>query len=104
MGLSNDYLMRSYVESEILVRGRKSLHIFQPHDHPYSFGKGVSRAHDKLDLWEFEGISSKDVQIKTGDIHPPKVASPSVTVRSLYEPVLSLKNSRKEEDQINIFG
>ena len=98
--LANESLIRSYVAEEILPPLQNSLNAFTPHKHKYPFASAYSRADQKLDLWEFEGISSKDMEIKAGEIHLPKIASSSLTVRSLYEPILSLKDSRREEDQI----
>ena len=99
--LANESLMRSYVAEGILPQLKNSLNAFTPHKHKYPFEKiTYSRADEKLDLWEFEGVKPKDIQIKAGEIHKPKIVSSSVTVRSLYEPILSLKDSRKEEDQI----
>ena len=99
-GLSTERLIRDYVAEDIAPKLKNSLVDFRPHKHKYSFESRHSRADEKLGLWEFEGINSKDVQIKAGEIHLPKIASPSLTGRSLYKPILSLRDSRKEEDQI----
>ena len=102
-GLSNEARISSYVESEILPNQTDSLKDFEPHKHKYDdlFYHGASRANDKLDLWQLEGINQTDKwKIQPGEIHQPKFLMRDVHVQTLYEPVLSLKNSRNAEEQI----
>ena len=101
-GLTNDPLIRYYVESKILPFITKSLRDFNPHKHEYDglFDDiGHSRVNAKLPLLVFEGIKIQGVEIKTGPIHKPKQASFSLSVRSLYEPILALEKSTNEVDQ-----
>ena len=121
--LTNSYRIRSYVKEEILSHLTIRLKAFIPHEHEhehdYDFQSMYSRANMGLHLWEFDSTSFKDregrnpeddaqgldrgfnkVRIKAGEIHPQRIASSSLSIRSLYKPILSLKNSKREEDQI----
>ena len=101
-GIANESLIRYYVQSNILPLMTESLKGFKPHKHKHNslFYQGASRADDKLDLWKFEKIQEESyVKIQLGEIHSPKLLMTDVSVRSLYTPVLSLKNSRREEEQ-----
>ena len=106
-GLANDQLIGSYVEFEIGPKLKKSLKNFKPHKHKYQdlfSKKGYSRSEDNLPLLVFEGIKIQGVEIKAGPVHRPQIASPSLSVRSLYEPILSLKESTKEADQLKFLS
>ena len=101
-GLTNESLIALYVKSEITPNLQSSFKNFKPHEHEYPdlfSNKGYSRAYDNLDLLAVEGLKGQGVKIREGDIHQPIRASPSFSIRSLYEPVLLLKDSRREEEQ-----
>ena len=122
-GLTNSDSIRSYMKEKILSHLTIRLKTFRPHEHDLSFESVYSRANIELPLWEFDSASFKDIEgrnpeshvpdldlgsnkvrIKAGDIHPYRTASSSVSIRSLYKPILSLKNSKKEEDQITFLN
>ena len=98
--LSNEPIMGNYVKSKILAKAQNSLKAFKPHPHSYHFENLYSRADKQLDLWEFEPAKLENVEIKPGEVHNIKSASPSVSVNSLYAEILTLKDSRVEEEQI----
>ena len=99
-GLSNEPVMGNYVKSKILAKAQNSLKAFKPHTHSYPFENLYSRSDEQLDLWEFEPVKLEGVEITPGEVHNLKSASPSVSVHSLYAEILSLKDSRVEEEQI----
>ena len=53
-----------------------------------------------LPVYEFESPALKNVQIRTGRRYNPQRAREDFTLRSLYDPILSLKESKNEEDQL----
>ena len=99
-GLSNEPIISNYVKSKILTKAQNSLKAFKPHPHDYPFENEHSRAYEELDLWEFEPVKLEDVEITPGEVHSLKLASPRVSMNSLYAKTLSLKDSRVEEEQI----
>ena len=122
-GLTNSDSIRSYMKEKILSHLTSHLKTFRPHEHDLSFESVYSRADIELPLWEFDSASFKDIEgrnpeshvpdldlgsnkvrIKAGEIHPHRTASSSVSIRSLYKPILSLKNSKKEEEQITFLS
>ncbi len=107
IGLANEPLTEAYVESNILPKLYKSLEDFRPHKHEYEFlldNDGYSQSYKKLPLLVFEGITLKDVKIQVGSFPKPELASPSLSIRSLYEPILRLKDSTKEEEQLRFLS
>ena len=123
-GLSNEMLISSYVEFKILPHLSKKLKGFRPHKHEYEDlfkEEGYSRANAKFTLLVFEqktkgatfkdaSLSKQDGQnematqdeytIQPGPFPKPKIASSALSVRSLYEPILILKDSKNEEEQL----
>ena len=103
-GLSNQDLMISYVKEEILPYLRTSFTNYVPHEHGYSFRYEDSRVNNHQNLLKFEGIKLEDVQIKSGEFFPPKIASPKLKIQTLYKPILSLEKSTNEEEQIQFLN
>ncbi len=105
-GLSNEYLINNYVGSSILPELRRSLTGFKPHDHGLSFFGPVrySRAYSNLELLEFEGVGLELVKIRPGDVPTHKQASSGLNVRSLYQRILSFKESNKDAKQLEFLS
>ena len=102
---TNDSRIQDFLVSEFLYR--QSIHsdfkTFIPYKHGLDFKSQFSGEGDKLDLWElnkWQAFYRNEFQIKSGQIHQPQTASPSLSLQALYAPILSLKDSRKEEEQI----
>ena len=104
-GLSNSQSTKLYVKSKILPALNTVLKSFTPHPHDYSFKEGYSRAYKNLDMLEFDSTLLTDkiniAVITPGPIHLPKTAGKDLSAKNLYSYVLSLKDSPKEEEQIN---
>ena len=103
-GLSNEDMTRYYVESEILPYLNTSLMNFEPHPHSYNFDKGFSRAGQKLEMLEFDGSIGSATVISAGEIHLPQKTPQSLSINSLFAPILALQNSSKTEDQIQFLS
>ena len=106
-GLSNEDITRAYVKTQILPKLKTSLKDFDPHPNEYYTGGhlGFSQAGYMPTLLEFKGIKPKGhFQINPGEKHPPKLAEKSLSIKSLYKPVLNLKNSPKEESQMRFIN
>ena len=103
-GLSNESVTRGYVTSTILPYLNTSLMGFEPHPHSYNFKTGYSRAYQKLEMLEFDGSIESTAVISAGEIHFPQKAPPSVSIQSVYAPILALQGSSKIEDQIQFLS
>ena len=103
-GLSNEPVTRNYVKSEILPYLNTSLMGFEPHPNSYNFRTGYSRADQKLEMLEFDGSIESTTVISAGEIHFPQKAPPSLSIQSVYAPILALQNSSKIEDQIQFLS
>ena len=101
VGLSNTDEIREYFDTEINSQLKRKLTKFQPHKNSYPFPNSFSRAYDELTVYEYQGILfNLPLQIKPGKIHRPKKANKNLNAKSWYHYILSLKDSNKEEDQI----
>ena len=103
-GLSNEDVTRNYVQSEINSELKTVFRKFKPHENKYSFENGYSRAYSKLDVLEFELVKDIDVRIEAGEIKQAKTAPKYLSVKNLYEEILSLQHSKREEDQIKFIN
>ena len=103
-GISNEALMSSYVESEILPKLNNQFKEFVPHEHAFESDNAYSRAGDRLPLLEFESPALQGVQIKAGALPRPQLVRADLNIQSLYEPILSLKNSTKEAEQLKFLS
>ena len=103
-GISNEALMSSYVESEILPKLSNRLKNFSPHEHAFESDNAYSRAGDRLPLLEFESPALQGVQIKAGALPRPQLVRADLNIQSLYELILSLKNSTKEAEQLKFLS
>ena len=100
-GLSNIATIRGYIHEEVTPYLKKKLIEFKPHNSPYPFKNGYSRAYASLDLYEFQASPFElGVKIHPGKIHPPQKAPADLNWKKFYEQVLSWRTSEKEEDQI----
>ncbi len=104
-GLSNNFLINNYVESSVLPELQRNLTDFKSHDHGLSFGPvRYSRAYSNLELLEFEGVGLELVKIRPGDVPTHKQASSGLNVRSLYQRILSFKDSEKDMEQLEFLS
>ena len=103
-GLSNLSGERLYIEREVNPQLTNKLIGFKPHEHGYSFPTGYSRAYDLPDLLEFEWQGERHFEIHPGGLYSSRIASESLSVRGLYEEVLSWRDSEKEEEQIKFIN
>ncbi len=109
-GISNDDITRGYLKEKILPQLKVRLRKFQPHPNEYQFenrySKEYSRADKGLDMLvlEGEGRGLDNITIRPGEIYIPQTASEELSVRGLYEPVLSLGKSNETEDQIKFLN
>ncbi len=107
-GLSNEASVRDYVGREILPDLSKNLNDFKLHEHKYKdllyAETGYSRAYSRLQLLKFEAVPLGGVKISPGEIPALRKAHPELSILSLYEPVLLLEKSTKDEDQIQFLN
>ena len=103
-GLSNESVTRGYVTSKILPYLNTSLTGFKPHPHSYNFKTGYSRVNQKLEMLEFDGSIESTTVISAGEIYFPQKAPPSLSIQSVYAPILALQNSSKTEDQMQFLS
>ena len=100
-GLSNTNEVSEYIQKEVNPQLKRKLIEFRPHQSSYSFENGFSLAYDRPALYEFSDIMfDSSLKIKPGKIHPPQKADKNLNTRSIYNYVLSLRASDKEQYQI----
>lgn len=100
--LSNYEATRNFVKDKILPKLKKlPLKNFTPHPHSDSqfSDRGYSRAYQKLEMLEFTEWEL-DVDIHPGEIFEPYL-SEDVTLGSFVKKVLSLKDTKTEEEQLS---
>ena len=106
-GISSDHVLQNYMEYEVLPKLSNSFKNFSPHENEYRRDmppNEYSRAEDQLPLLEFEALSLQGVQIKPGALPKPKLMRADLNIQSLYEPILSLRESKKEMDQLKFLS
>ena len=99
-GLSNTYVIRDYVDTQIMPSLNRNLKDFKPHENPYSFYWGSTRAYDAPQLFEFEERILEDVRITAGEIYPPKPTSSLLNKKALFEFISPLKGLKQRDDHI----
>ena len=103
-GLSNEALIREYVREKIFPDLKNSFSNFTPHEHEYEFKSVWFEKQDTLKLLEFESLPLSNTKISSGEFPQQKKAHPDQSLRVLYEPILSLEKSEKEEEQIRFLN
>ena len=98
-GLSNEQTTRDYVAKEINPKLERELLEFAPHENPYNFTSRFSRAYEKLPLYEFKA-GSLEAKIDSGEIHRIQKAPEGLKMQDLFDQILSIRSSKKEEDQL----
>ena len=102
-GLSNDMTTREYIEREVNPKLKEELLSFKPHESSYNFSNGYSRAYARLDLYKYES-DLLDLEIKPGKRRSVQTVSKLLNKESLFDQVLLLRDSKKEEDQIRFIS
>ena len=102
-GLSDTDAILEYIDSEVNPLFTNRLTKFKPHWNRYKFDKGYSRAYSKPELLEFERQEG-NFKIEAGEIYRGSKIPEELKVEDLYQEVLSLKDSNKEEDQIQFIN
>ena len=102
-GLSNSDTIRAYMESEVNPLFTHQLTTFKPHKNKYDFYRGYSTAYSSPKLLEFERWEG-DFKVEAGEIHTGSKIPEELQVKDLYQEILSLKDSNKEEDQIQFIN
>ena len=102
-GLSNSDTIRAYMESEVNPLLTHQLTTFKPHKNKYDFYRGYSTAYSSPKLLEFERWEG-DFKVEAGEIHTGSKIPEELQVKDLYQEILSLKDSNKEEDQIQFIN
>lgn len=98
-GISNMVNTRDFVEEKILPRLTEKLTNFYPHRHNYNFENQYSRAYGRLRVKIFRW--DEDVpgyEIRKGRTYETRLAPNSLTKKSLFEELASLRDSANEED------
>ena len=98
-GLSNEQTTRDYIAKELNPKLKRKLLEFAPHENAYNFTNRFSRAYEKLPLYEFKA-GSLEVKIESGEIHRIQKAPEGLKIQDLFNQILSLRNSKSEEDQM----
>ena len=100
-GLSNSLTTREYIEKEVNPRLREKLLAFKPHKHSYNFSSGYSRADEKLELYKYKAeVFDLELEMRPGKRHPVQTVSKALNKERLFDQIISLKSSKREEDQI----
>ncbi len=104
-GLSIRKTIRAYAASEILPHLKTVLKQFTPEKTSDSFSTGFSRAYDKLTMLKFEGwiLDNTGATIYPGEIHTSTTA-PELSIKDVYQNILLLKDSEKEDEQITFLN
>ena len=102
-GLSNMDNIRTYMDSEVNPLLTHELIEFKPHKNKYNFDKGYSKAYSKPKLLEFERQGG-DFKIEPGEIYKKSKIPKKLKVEDLFQEILSLRDSEKEEDQIQFIS
>ena len=102
-GLSNNEKIRNYMIAEVSSLLGHQLKDFTPHKNHYNFNQGHSRAYNKPRLLEFERYE-RDFTIEAGEIYTRSKIPEDSIVADLFQKLLSLKDSKKEEDQIRFIN
>ena len=103
-GLSNSETIRAYMDSEVNPLFTHQLTTFKPHKNKYNFDEGYSKAYSKPNLLEFERWEAHDFKVEAGEIYIRSKIPEELKVEDLYQEILSLKDSNKEEDQIQFIN
>ena len=103
-GLSDTDMIRDYMDSEVNPFFTHQLEGFKPHKNQYGFDKGYSRAYSKPEILEFERWESDGFKIEEGEIYTGSKIPEELKMADLYQDVLSLKDSEKEENQIQFMN
>ena len=98
-GLSNIEHIRTYMDSEVNALFTHQLEGFKPHENQYNFDRGYSRAYSKPRLLEFERREG-DFKVEAGEIYKGSKIPEDFSISNMIDRILSLKDSKKEEDQI----
>ena len=99
--LSNVTATREYVAKEINSKLKREFLEFEPHKHSYNSSKGYSRAYEQPALYEFQaGVLDLGVKIESGERYLAQKAPETLKKEDIFDQILSLKSSKKEEDQI----
>ncbi len=100
-GLSNGPATRKYIDKDLNSKLEKQFLEFTPHEKSYNFENRYSRAYNKLSLYEFQtGSLNLEVKIELGEAYLPKQAPEALKTRDLFNLILSLRSSKREEDQL----
>ena len=103
-GLSNSDTIRAYMDFEVNPLLTHSLKDFKPHKNHYGFYRGRSKAYLHPKLLEFESWKANDFKIEAGEIYTRSKIPEDLKVEDLLQEILSLKDSNKEEDQIQFIN
>ena len=98
-GLSNELTTREYIEKEVNPQLQEELFGFEPHENSYDFSNVYSRAYDKLDLYKYKA-DPLNLKINPGPKHAVQPAPQTLNKQKLFDQILALRDSDKEEDQI----
>ena len=104
--LSSTNAISEYISNEVNPHLKNTLESFTPHENNYNFKHTYTRAYHKLDLLEFHlsAVSQQSAEIAPGAIQDPVLAPKDFNFQILLENILSLQNSKKEEDQIQFIA
>ena len=102
-GISNMDTIRAYIDSEVNPLFTHQLENFKPHESHYDFYKGYSRAYSEPKLLEFERQEG-NFKIEVGETHTRSKIPEDLKIEDLFKEVLSLKDSKKEEDIIQFMS
>ena len=102
-GLVNSSAVKAYIDSEVNPLFTHSLKNFKPHKNQYDFDPRYSRAYSKPELLEFERQEG-DFKIEAGEIYTGSKIPEDLKVEDLIQEIVSLKDSDKEEDQIQFIN
>ena len=106
--VSNTEAIEDYMTSEVTPFFNHQLTKFKPHKHNTfkpgkHFSTGYSDAYDKPNILEFERWKG-DFTISAGEIYTGSKIPEDLTPEVLFQEFLSLKDSDKEEDQIQFMS
>ena len=102
-GISTMSHVTDYVDSEVKALFNHELEDFKPHENQYNFSQDYFRAYSNPKLLEFERWEG-NFKIEAGEIYEGSKIPEGFTLKSLVDNMLSLADSKKEEDQISFIN